>query len=298
MKVTASFTDYLAGYLTQKRSEGRHVDARRTVYSRFAGHFGNKPINKVQPADVKKYLDSMTRNGRLVSTATRTRHKAYLSSIFNEAIMDGLCASNPARAVRLPREKARNRIERYLTPDEYATLLAACPPALRALVQLATNTGMRLGELMGLQWSFLDSEQRILYLPDSLCKSGRGRTVDLNEKAWESIEYFRGLQDEPEGQIVMFPGSMGLTSVFPRYQWNQVVKALGWGPDCPNPRLKAFRFHTLRHTCASWLVQNGETLQTVRDVLGHASIRQTEVYSHLAPSHRRRALLNLTKGDV
>lgn len=288
-----TFANYLPRYLDQKRGEGRHVDARRTVYRRFVGHFGPKPLAQIHSSDIKFYLNSMNRNGHTVSVATKTRHRAYLSSIFNEAIVDGLCDHNPVKAVRLPREKTRTRIERYLTQDEYARLLDTCPPALRALVQLAVHTGMRLGELMGLQWSFLDEGAKVLYLPDSLCKSGRGRTIDINEKALESIEYFRGLQNGAEGQIVQFPTSMGLVSTFPRYQWNKVVKALSWGPDCPNPRLRSWRFHDLRCTCASWLVQRGASLHAVRDVLGHASIRQTEVYGHLAPENRRRVLLGL-----
>ena len=284
------FSEYLPHFLKRKESQGKKVLPRLSVYRRFAHHFGNRPLDSIRISDVQGYLEELvrqrgtSRGSELVSLSTRERHRAYLSSLFSTALSEGLVSSNPASRAALPSLPERKRVDRYLSVREYRSLVALCSPRLGALVALAVHTGMRRGELLALQWNWVDPDWAAVHLPGSICKSRRGRTIALNESAREALSYFWGNRDGD---------SVTGYSHFPRREWEEVIRTLGWGPSHPSLRLRRFNFHGLRHTCASWMVQRGVSLYAVRDVLGHSSIRQTEVYSHLAPSQRQEAVMEL-----
>ena len=150
----------------------------------------------------------------------------------------------------------------FLTPAEVKRLAAAASKPIRDAILLAAMSGLRRGELLALRAG--DRRDGALVLADT--KSGRPRIVPL----------------PPAAQAISLPIKV-------------TIGTLAWGFRVARARAKLpkVRFHDLRHTYASWLVQQGASLTVVRDLLGHSSLAVTSRYAHLATSHLREAVKGL-----
>jgi integrase len=168
---------------------------------------------------------------------------------------------------------------RWLTQEEAARLLAACKKsrngALADLVEFCLFTGLRQGEALGLTWDRVDRSRGVVRL--ELTKSGRRREVPLGLNADAVLA--RRWTDGARGYV------------FGSCKWNSFRSA--WEAALAAAGIEGFRFHDLRHTFASWLVQRGRTLKEVQEALGHQTITMTMRYSHLAPDHLRAAVAAL-----
>jgi integrase len=157
---------------------------------------------------------------------------------------------------------------------------------LTPLVVLALHTGLRRGELFGLRWADVALSQRRLMVRGDGAKSGQTRHVPLNREAlrvlttWQQDRHAVHSPEAASSDLV-FPSSAGGPLDNVQTAWEGVLKAAG---------ITAFRFHDLRHTFASWLVQAGVDLNQVRELLGHASLTMTLRYAHLAPEHGQQAV--------
>ena len=131
---------------------------------------------------------------------------------------------------------------------------------------------MRRGEALGLTWDRVDRARGVVRL--ELTKSGQRREVPLSANA-DAVLARRWTQDA-KGYV------------FGTRNWNAFRSA--WGAAVASAGIDSFRFHDLRHTFASWLIQRGRTLKEVQEALGHQTITMTMRYSHLAPDHLRAAV--------
>jgi integrase len=171
--------------------------------------------------------------------------------------------------------------QRYLEQDELARLLTASAksknPYLHAIVTLAVNTGMRKGELLGLEWERINLSTSGITLYRT--ESGKPRGVPINQAVYDAL-----VRLEPE-----LERRVGL--VFKRRDdaaWGQVRTA--FASAYKKAGIERFRFHDLRHTAASHLVMRGASLNDVRELLGHSDLKMTQRYAHLSPAHLRRAV--------
>lgn len=152
---------------------------------------------------------------------------------------------------------------------------------LTPLVLVSLNTGIRRGEAFQLRWTDLDFKGRVLTVAGDRAKSGQTRHVPLNDEALGSLIAWR---NQTTGDGLVWPGKGGAPL-------DNVKRA--WGSVLRSAKVESFRWHDLRHTFASWLVMRGVPLNTVRDLLGHADIKTTLRYAHLAPDHRAEAVAAL-----
>ena len=146
-------------------------------------------------------------------------------------------------------------------------------------LDLALNTGLRLGELYGLDWENVNLPRRILTVPRP--KNGEMRHVPLNGTALAALEGLRQ-QNGGIGPVIRNAEGEALTS--PRYWFEPAVRAA---------KIRSFSWHCLRHTFASRLVMAGVDLRTVQELMGHKSIQMTVRYSHLTPKHTLAAVEKL-----
>jgi integrase len=180
---------------------------------------------------------------------------------------------HPCRGVeRHPEGQGRTR---FLSPDERTRLLAACKgarwPKMYALVLLALTTGARKGELLGLRWQSVDFEQCLLHIPTT--KNGDPKALPLTPAAVAELRRLQGPSTKLVFESTRSPGNaFGFEP-----EWKELLKACG---------IRNFRFHDLRHSCASMLAANGATLLEIGDLLGHRQVSMTKRYSHLAAGHR------------
>jgi integrase len=174
--------------------------------------------------------------------------------------------------------------ERYLDADEIERLLAASAestsknPYLRAIVTIAVNTGMRRGEILGLEWERVNLSTSAITI--SRTKNDKPRGVPINRAVYDALV---ALEPEPERRVGLL-----FTKRRNGKAWGQVRTA--FESALRRAKITGFRFHDLRHTAASHLVMRGASLQDVKEILGHADIRTTLRYAHLSPAHLRSAV--------
>ena len=193
--------------------------------------------------------------------ATVNRKLAILRRVARLAFRQWGWLSEPLgdRITLLPGERQRHV---YLTPEQVQNIARRATPRIRDAILLAALTGLRRGELLKL--TAADRQDGALVLGDT--KNGRPRIVPL----------------PPEAAKIRLP--IGLSFDQLRHGWDDACAAAG---------VKGARFHDLRHTYASWLVQAGSSLTIVRDLLGHSSLAVTSRYAHLSTSHLREAVKGL-----
>lgn len=148
------------------------------------------------------------------------------------------------------------------------------------LLILAMNTGLRRGELLGLEWTDVSFVGRFLKVKASNAKSKLSRTMPLNNEALEVLKKWRGQNSTTR---FLFEGKEAGKAI------TDVKKT--WGTVLDIAMINGFNFHDPRHHFASKLVMAGVDLNTVRELLGHADLKMTLRYAHLAPEHK--AAVNL-----
>lgn len=234
---------------------------------RIQEYFGEVWIDDLDAAAVEGFLADLRRAG--LKPATINRYHARLSSMMKRAWAWGYRNDNPLRHIERLRESKMG--DRYLEADEFRMLLDACDPDLRALVVVAAYTGMRRGELMALRWQDVDLDAGCLIVRADHSKTAESRTVPLNTEVRKVLQ---GMGPVEEGRVFPF-------KEFPRYRWDKVRRRLGWDQS-ENPRLRRWRFHDLRHDCASRLVMADVPIAKVAKILGHKELMTTQRYAHLA----------------
>lgn len=154
---------------------------------------------------------------------------------------------------------------------------------IRPLVLLALNTGLRRGELFSLKWADIDADATMLTVRAAAAKSGNSRRVPLNDEAQAVLKGWRKQNNPSDGDLV-FPGDDGVRLTNCNKSWATV---------CKIAKLTNFRLHDCRHHFASRLVQLGTDLNVVRELMGHADLKMTLRYGHLAPDNLKAAVAKL-----
>jgi integrase len=211
----------------------------------------------------------------LLSPSTINRELACLKTCLNRAVDWEKLDRNPAAKIKKLKEPPGK--ERILTPDEMKRLLDKASEELRPALIIALNTGMRKTEILSLRWKDIDFFKGFIHVADS--KSGRSRDIPMNGLTFEML---RGT--DRSGEFV-FTNHETKTHVLD-------VKT-GFNGACRRAGIKGVRFHDLRHTAASRMVEAGIDLVTVKEIMGHASIQMTMRYAHPTPERKRLAVEKL-----
>jgi len=286
-----TFTDFLPEYVA-------HVKAVRSKSSQIRvpsmarqleRTFGAKILARVRTGDIQRWVDARIqekkRGGKAtVKPATVVGEFVTLSAIFREARKRGYVHENPCRGITLPR--VNNKLTRCLTAEQERKLLAASSDCFRPLVQAALYTGLRLGELLDLRWGDVDFETAILTVLHG--KGDKMRHIPMvPELAGILEEIPRAVSEKGEASPYVFNNPDTATRwVDTKKQWARALRISA---------IREFRFHDLRHTFASRLAQRGVSLKAIQDLLGHADLKMTMRYAHLAQNDLRDAVSVLSE---
>jgi integrase len=159
---------------------------------------------------------------------------------------------------------------------------------LKPMVIVSLNTGIRRGSLFRLLWSDIDFQEKNLTIRAVIAKGGRDIQIPMNDLLTKTLEAWKE-QTRTDDNGLVFPSPKG-GAVFNnvRRAWENLLKMAD---------IKNFRWHDMRHDFASQLVMKGVDLNTVRELMGHADMKMTLKYAHLAPKVKRAAVELLGQGN-
>lgn len=207
-----------------------------------------------------------------IGSSTRNRYLAAGAGVFNFA------HAQQWRDGKLSIQRfaePRHRI-RYLTPTEACRLLAELPDYLRAMAEFSLATGLRESNVRLLEWSNVDLARSIAWVHGDQAKAGKSLAVPLNASA---MGVLHGQQAQHWKWVFPLNGR-------PLYQCNNTA----WKSALKRAGIDNFRWHDLRHTWASWHVQNGTSLYDLKTLGGWASMAMVERYAHM--THERVAAVS------
>ena len=289
-KETLSFSDYFRvryfpeakvnkGWRSYQREDSLH----RLWIEPVIGKMPFKDIRPFHLERIKKNLADAGRSARSIQYAF-----AVVRQVFNHAIKNEIFfGESPTKKVTRP--KVDNKRERFLKQEEAQLLLEDVRARSQQLYEIAfisLYSGLRAGEIFKLTWSCIDCDEGTIRVMDS--KGGLNRTAHMTETVREIFSS----KEKAAPTNLIFKNRKGDMIKEVSNAFGRAVKDLGFNNGIDDPRQKAY-FHTLRHTFASWLVQSGESLYTVKELLGHSTMAMTERYSHLASKNLKNAIKKL-----
>jgi integrase/recombinase XerD len=261
----------------------RTVDAYRRDLADLTKRAG-KPLVDASTEDLERCLAELRAEGR--SPATIARRTAAARAYFRHLVLLGQREENPAAAVPLPRK--RRKLPRTLSPSEAERLIEAAagttPRSLRdrALVELLYGAGLRVSELVGLGKTDADLDQRLVRATG---KGSKERIVPLGRPAAEALRRYlaRGrpyLDRRHRPELFLNAKGGGLTRGGVFLILRRLAEKAGLEPARVHP-------HLLRHSFATHLLEGGADLRSVQEMLGHADLSTTELYTHVSDRRRR-----------
>jgi integrase/recombinase XerD len=269
--------------LLAARRAQRTVDAYRRDLDSFGTWLGG-PVARATTDDLERYLAELRAAG--LSGATIARRIAALRSFFRHQVLLGACTDNPAAELELP--KRRRKLPRTLSPGEAERLIDAArgttPRALRdhALVELLYGAGLRVSEAVSLTKPDVDLQSRLVRC---IGKGNKERVVPIGRAAAEALRRYlsRGrpfldVRHRPEIFLNARGGALTRAGVF--LVLRRLAEKAGLEPERVHP-------HLLRHSFATHLLEGGADLRSVQEMLGHADLSTTELYTHVSDRRRR-----------
>jgi integrase len=249
-------------------------------------NYGNRALIEITPALLaeakEELLNGVTSRKTYRTNSTVNRYFSTLSRAFTLAFQEWQWISeNPFKRVSKLRENGgRNR---FLNREELHNLLECCKKSknsnLYGMVFMAASLGFRFGELTGLQWKHIDLENGFITLETS--KNGDGRAVPVPNQI---AVYLNNLESPKHPEAFLFPSK----DPSKRYPPSMIRKA--FQKAITMAKIENFRYHDLRHTCASHLAMNGATQGELMEILGHRSPTMTRRYAHFSKEHISRVL--------
>lgn len=217
---------------------------------------------------------------KLATKGTRTRHLAILRAILNLAVewkwLD--------RAPKISTPRIKNGRIRWLTEEESKRLFAEIAPHFFPVVMFAITTGLRRSNVTDLEWSQVDLDKRMAWMHPDETKAGNAIGVPLNETACGILRKQQGLHKRWVF-VHTTPGyrSDGTKTAAVRKMRTDSNRA--WKGALKRAGISNFRFHDLRHTWASWLVQSGVSLLALKEMGGWETLEMVQRYAHLSAGH-------------
>jgi integrase/recombinase XerD len=295
---------HIAAFLEMLAAERGAADNTLDAYRRDLGDFqgfvaeSGRTIAGVGAADISRYLRATATAG--LAPASRARRLSAIRQLYKFLEAEGAIALSPAAGIAapgksrsLPKTLSIAEVDRLIETAAKATAGLRGRELVRAvrhhcLLEMLYATGMRVSELVSLPRSVLAGDPRVLSIRG---KGGRERLVPLNASARAALDRYLGLGSNPEDAVapmlttkMLFP-SKSAEGHLTRQRFAQDLKetaiAAGLDPERVSP-------HVLRHAFASHLLDRGADLRAVQQLLGHADISTTEIYTHVLEERLKR----------
>ena len=285
------------------------------------GFLFDTPLNEITIAQIEHWRSKRKKSG--LKDSTINRGTTALKAAVNWASKRNIIESNPiTKLERLSEDDSDTKV-RYLTKEERIRLMAALetreegirygrdshnkwltergmepmPPLrdgdfadhLKPIVLLSLSTGIRRNSVLSLEWRDVNLDDKTIMLRAATSKSSKQYYVRMNKIAFDTLSRWRSQSKRTSPSSLVFPSPItGKTMGDCRTSWENLMKAA---------KIENFRWHDMRHDFASQLVMKGVDLNTVRELMGHADLKMTLRYAHLAPESKLRAVEMLEELD-
>ncbi len=266
---------YMLEYSAVNKAASSHKRDKSLVVQ-LKSVFGDHYLTEITPAMISDFKVKRRADG--VSPRTINYELTTMSHAFNIAIREwGLASENPVMKVR--KERVSNNIERWLTLDEEKKLLKESPKWLQDIIIFAINTGLRQSEILDLKWSQVDMDRETVTILEQ--KNRCVDTLPLNETVvrllWAKRDASAGIDD------YVFPNTLN------QRKGNRLLLTAFYKAR-DRAVITNFRFHDLRHTFATRLVQNGVDLYSVQKLGRWKNMTMVQRYAHHHPESLRAAI--------
>ncbi|HEX2433501.1 MAG TPA: tyrosine recombinase, partial [Gaiellaceae bacterium] len=269
--------------LSTARLAPRTVEAYRRDLTNLAAWLGH-PLASATTEELERWIAELRAQG--LAPATIARRVASVRSFFRHAVLIGSVTENPAADLELPRRV--RTLPRTLSPGEAERLIDAAagttPRALRdrALAELLYGAGLRVSEAVGLDRAGVDLEQRLVR---TIGKGDKERVVPVGRQAVDALRRYlaRGrphLDRRHRPELFLNAQGGALTRAGAFLILRRLAEKAGLEPERVHP-------HLLRHSFATHLLEGGADLRSVQEMLGHADLATTELYTHVTNRRRR-----------
>lgn len=229
----------------------------------------------VAPEDIEQYLSGLS----LVSKRSQARFLSSLRSFFNWLVLEGSITDNPCDKIESP--KLGHYLPEVLSVEEVEAMMAAVDLSTwqglrdRAILEILYGCGLRVSEAVGLKLSCLYFDEGYIRV---IGKGDKERLVPVGELAADAVNAYLERRPQPfdaESDDIVFLNRFGRP--LSRQSMFKMVKTMALLADVR----KEISPHTLRHSFATHLVENGADLRLVQEMLGHENLTTTEIYTHI-----------------
>ncbi|AUI67896.1 tyrosine-type recombinase/integrase [Beggiatoa leptomitoformis] len=279
------FTKALEDYLNETKSRVSHpIDLSRSKH--LMNHFQGLTVQDIKRTHVRQYVKQ--RKQANMKPHTINGELRLISGVINQLNYDNdWNLPNPTLGCREKKPRGRKR---WATEAEAKHLIQAASESKNRLllpfIQLALSTGMRKGEILNLRWAQIDWEAKTIYLNQT--KNGDPAAIPLNRYALHILNQLKQYRVRSSTWLFSHPNGERLQNI-----------KTSFGTACRKAKIEGLTIHDLRRTVGSWLINGGERLEIVQDVLRHRDIGTTrEYYAHLEKSKAREALEKLDNTKI
>lgn len=264
--------DLYSDYSENNNKDNIHKNSKIETIKSFFG--ANKPSQDIKRSDIEDFRRFLLDTKKL-SKATVNKYVCVLSKAFNLAIDDNLLLINPCRGIKKLKED--NEIPRYLSTEEEKNLFRELPEHLKPIVICALQTGLRRSNILNLRWEQIDFDFGFIEIEKQENKGHKEIKIPISDKL---MNVFNAIGLQEQGYVFVNP----LTNK----PYNTIRK--GFLEACKRAGVKNFRFHDLRHTVGTRLIEKGVDIKTVQELFAHSSIVTTQRYLHTSVNRKRNAI--------
>jgi integrase len=266
-----TFLDLVATFLESGEVRPYHRDRLKLLLP----HFGDMAIGEITKAAVRSYR-IRRHAAKTITESTVNRDLEALRRILNFAVDEGILAQSPLGRLRLVSERRKPRM--VISVEEEITLLRFAAPHLQLLIFTALHTGMRRGELLNQRWEHVDLSRSLLYVTKSKTLRGESREIPLTLRLSELLTKIRN----GDGLVFMFKGEP-IQNI--KTAWRGAIRRSG---------IRRCRFHDLRHSFNTRLMEAGVIADVRRSLMGHSTGEDVNaIYTHVELPMKREAIQKL-----
>jgi len=265
------FGELAARFLAEAQPKPHHLDRLKILLP----YFKDAPIGQIHRGAVREYR-KFRHERKTITETTVNRDLEVLRHLLFWAVDEGYLGTNPLS--RMPMASERRKPRAVMTLAEERLLLASAAPHLRVIVIAALETGMRRGELLTERWEHVDFTRRLLSVTHSKTAGGEAREIPLTNRLYEILASMR----KPGGLVFEF-----------RHRPLHILKT-AWKAAIRRAGIRYYRFHDLRHTFNTRLMEAGVMQEVRKALMGHSSGEDVHaIYTHVEFPMKRDAIRKL-----